>query len=287
MFVVTGAAGNTGSIVARQLMEAGRKVRLLVRDPRKVAELTARGAEVVVGDLWDPGTLARALAGAEGLYLLSPPDATATSFVAQRRAQLETAARVVRQTPPGHVVFLSSIGAQHEAGTGPVRTLHAGEQALRATGLPVTFVRAAYFVDNVAAVLPIARKDGVLPTFIPAQLSVPMVSTRDIGAVAARALLDGPRGTRIIELGGPTDPSPADLARALTGLLGRTITVAEPPLEAVVPTFRSLGFSEDVAGLFRELYEGIRTGKVAWEGQGTERQRGTTDLEGALRPLLG
>ncbi len=287
MFVITGATGNTGSIVARKLLDAGQKVRLLVRDPKKVEALSARGAEVQTGDLWDPAALGRALAGAKGLYLLSPPDNTATDFVPQRRAQLEGVTRVAKEARVGHVVLLSSIGAQHAQGTGPVQTLHAAEATLRASGLPATFVRAAYFVDNWAAVVPAARKDGVLPSFLAATRPIPMVSTRDIGAVAAEALLEGPRGTRVIELAGPTDPSPADVANALGRLLGRPVTVAEAPLDAVVPAFKSFGFSEGAAVLYRGLYEGIGNGQIAWEARATESRRGTTDLESALRPFVG
>jgi nucleoside-diphosphate-sugar epimerase len=85
MFVITGASGNTGSVVATELLDAGRKVRLLARDPARVKALADRGAEVVAGDVFDEATFARAAAGAEGLYLLSPPDARATDFIASRR----------------------------------------------------------------------------------------------------------------------------------------------------------------------------------------------------------
>ena len=66
MFTVFGASGNTGSVVARRLLDAGKKVRLVVRDPSKVAALRSRGAEVVTGDVTDAGTVESALAGAEG-----------------------------------------------------------------------------------------------------------------------------------------------------------------------------------------------------------------------------
>jgi uncharacterized protein YbjT (DUF2867 family) len=287
MFVITGATGNTGAVVAKQLLDAGRKVRILVRDPAKAKSLADRGAEVVTGDVFDEAALAGAAAGAEGLYLLSPPDVRATDLVTSRRLQMEAAVRAARKADVGHVVLLSSIGAQHPAGTGPVVTLRNAEQALRATGLPVTFVRAAYFVENWGAVLPVAMQDGVLPSFIPGTLSIPMVATRDIGLVAARALLDGPRGTRILELAGPQDLTPHDVAAAMSRLLGRSITVAEAPLEAVVPTFTSFGISEHVAGLFRELYQAIRTGKLIWEGPPAELVRGTTTVEPVLKSLLG
>jgi uncharacterized protein YbjT (DUF2867 family) len=287
MFVVTGATGNTGSIVAHTLLEAGRPVRLLVRDPKKVEELAARGAEVVQGDLWEEAALARALTGAAGVYLVSPPEMKASNFIAQRRAQLLGATRAARAAGVGHVVFLSSIGAHRQTGTGPVRTVHDGEQALRATGLPVTFVRAAYFMENWATVIPVAKQDGVLPSFIAARQPIATVSTRDIGAVGARALLEGPRGTRVIELAGPSEASPSDVADVLGRLLGRSVAVAEGPLEAVIPTFQSFGFSENLAALYADLYLGIRNGTLDWETRGTEAIRGSTTLEQALKARLG
>jgi uncharacterized protein YbjT (DUF2867 family) len=286
MFVITGATGNTGGVVARQLLDAGRQVRVLVRDPARARALADRGAEVVTGDVFDEAELARAAAGAEGLYLLSPPDMRATDFVTSRRLQMEAAIRAARKAGVGHVVLLSSIGAQHVAGTGPVVTVHNAEQALRATGLPVTFVRAAYFVTNWGAVLPAARQDGVLPSFIPAAASIPMVDTRDVGAAAARALLDGPRGTRVIEVAGPQEVSPGDVAAAVGRVLSRPIQVVEAPLEAVVPTFTSFGISENVAGLYREMFQAIRSGKLAWEGGQAELVRGTTTIEQTLTPML-
>jgi uncharacterized protein YbjT (DUF2867 family) len=286
MFVITGATGNTGGVVARQLLDAGRQVRVLVRDPARAKALADRGAEVVAGDVFDEAALARAAAGAEGLYLLSPPDMRATDFVTSRRLQMEAAIRAARKAGVGHVVLLSSIGAQHGAGTGPVVTVHNAEQALRATGLPVTFVRAAYFVTNWGAVLPAARQDGVLPSFIPAASRIPMVDTRDVGAAAARALLDGPRGTRVIEVAGPREVSPGDVAAAVGRVLSRPIQVVEAPLEAVVPTFTSFGISENVAGLYREMFQAVRSGKLAWEGGQAELVRGTTTVEQTLTPML-
>ena len=186
-----------------------------------------------------------------------------------------------------HVVFLSSIGAQHSAGTGMIRSTYAGEQALRGTGLPVTFVRAAYFMENWAAVLHPVQADGVLPSFIAATQAIPMIASRDIGKCVAQALLDGPRGTRIIELSGPVEVSPEGVAAAFAKVLEREVKVAEAPLEAVVPTFTSFGISENVAGLFRELYEGVGNGKVDYEGGKAERRRGSTTIEDVARTLTG
>ena len=101
----------------------------------------------------------------------------------------------------------------------------------------------------------------------------------------ARALLDGPRGVRVIELSGPKDVTPKDVARALALILEKPVNVSEAPLDAVVPTFTSLGVSENIAGLFRELYQGIRDGKLTAEPG--ELVRGKTGLEATLRALIG
>ena len=285
MYVISGATGNTGKVAAKQLLQAGKKVRALVRHIDKASELAALGAEVVAVDLADRAGLERALAGAQGFYLLSPPDLGSHSFLAERSKLLGAVAEVAQAARVPHVVFLSSVGAQHASGTGIIQTVHAGEVALRAAGVTSTFLRAAYFVENWAAVLPVAKQDGVLPSFIPGDLKLPMVSTIDIGSLAAEALLDGPRGQRVLELSGPRDLTPKDVAAAVAKLLGRAVQLVEPPLDAVVPTFTSFGISADVAALFRGMYEGLASGRISFEGGKAEARRGKTSLQETLGQL--
>jgi uncharacterized protein YbjT (DUF2867 family) len=285
MFVIAGVSGNTGSIVANALLEQGKKVRVIVRDAKKGEPWKARGAEVAVASVDDEAALTKALEGATGAYFLSPPDMGATDFIAQRRASVETLARAVEKSKVPHVVLLSSAGAQHEAGTGPIRTVHFAEQRLAKTPAKTTFVRAAYFFENWASVLGAAAQ-GKLPTFIPPDLVVPMVATKDIGLVAAKALLEPPAGkSEIIELAGPRDYSSREIAAVLTKILGKPVEVAAAPLEAVVPTFTSFGISPNIAGLFQEMYDGIAKGLVTFEGKGTRLVRGNVDAETALRGL--
>jgi len=285
MIILTGATGNTGSVVAEALLAAGQKVRILARNPDKARTLAERGAEVVPGDLADRAALERAFSGAEALYLLSPPDPGAADFVVERRVLIERLVSVARQAQLGHVVFLSSIGAQHADGTGPIRTAHHTETALRAAGIPSTFIRAGYFAENWGAVVSVALADGVLPSFIPLDQPVPTVATRDIGRLAAQLLLEGPRGTRTFELAGPADVTPRDVATALGNVLGKPVDAVEAPLDAVVPTFTAFGLSAGMATLYREMYAGLRSGKVAWQGSGTEFRRGTTSVTDVLRSL--
>jgi uncharacterized protein YbjT (DUF2867 family) len=285
MFVITGATGKVGSVAAEALLAAGEKVRVVVRDAAKAAALEARGAEVFVADLTDQVAMGRAVRGARGVFLISPPDVAAQDFIAERKPLTAALASTLAAEKVPHVVLLSSIAAQHPSGTGPIVTLHNAEQQLRAAGLAATFVRAGYFVENWGAVAQAAKADGVLPSFIKADQPVTTVSTADIGQVVAQALRDGPRGVRVIELSGPTDPTPKDVAAAFSRVLGKPVNVIEVPLEAVVPTFESFGISKNIASLYREMYAGIASGKVAPEPG--EHVRGTTPLETTLRELLG
>jgi uncharacterized protein YbjT (DUF2867 family) len=285
MFVVAGVTGHTGKVVASTLLERGEGVRVVVRSADSGAPFAARGAEVIVASLADEAAMARAFDGAAGAYLLSPPAMTSPDMVAERRPMLDALARAAKAARLPHAVLLSSIGAQHADRTGPIKVLHHAEQALGAA-TALTAVRAGYFLENWAGVLPLARKDGVLPSFIPAARPVPTVATPDIGRVAAEALLAGARGRRVIELAGPTDPTPSAVADAASRIFGRPVTVQEAPLEAVVPTFTSFGVSAGMASLFQEMYAGILDGTVAWELLGAGPVRGRIGLDEGLRALV-
>ncbi len=285
MIVITGATGNTGSAAAKTLLSAGKQVRVVVRDAKRAEALQALGAEVFVADMTDQAALERAVTGADGVYFLSPPDMTAKNFVAERQALTEKQIATFTRAKVPHVVLLSSVGAQHPAGTGPIRTLHNAEQQLRRAGIPSTFVRASYFAENWGAVVQAVKQDGVLPSFIVLDRATPMVSTQDIGKTAAQALLDGPRDVRVIELAGPTDPTPSEVAATFAKILSRPVKAVAAPLAAVVPTFTSFGMSQNVAELFQEMYAGMESGHVVAEGGALVR--GATSLEDTLRALVG
>jgi len=226
MFVITGASGHVGSVAAEALLAAGQQVRVVVRDAAKAEALKARGAEVVVADLADAAAFARAVRGAQGVFLLSPPDLGAKNFIGDRKRQTQQQVDALAAEKVSHVVLLSSTGSQHASGTGPIVTTHNAEQQLRASGLAATFVRAAYFVENWGAVVPAVRSDGL---------------SRQLVAAAARA------GQRGADLTGkllafarrlalePTAVDPVAMLHSLADMLRRTlgenirITVQAPP----------------------------------------------------------
>jgi uncharacterized protein YbjT (DUF2867 family) len=284
MYAITGVTGNTGAVVAETLLAAGKPVRVIVRDAAKGAPWRARGAEVAIAALEDTAALTAALRGVAGAYVLVPPRLGSTDPLGENRAVIASIAAAARDARLPHAVLLSSVGAHHADGTGPIQSLHHAEQAIGAV-TALTAVRAAYFVENWAAALG-ALPQGIVPTFVPSTLAFPQVATRDIGRTAAGALVEGPHGRRIIELSGPRDVSATDVAAALTRLTGKPIAPADAPLDAVVPTFTSFGISAQMAELYREMYAGVISGRVAWEGGTAQAVRGSVAVDEVLAGFL-
>jgi uncharacterized protein YbjT (DUF2867 family) len=287
IYAIAGVSGHVGSVVADTLLSQGKQVRVIVRDAAKGEPFRARGAEVAVADLHDPTALTRALTGVAGAFLLLPPNMTTTTPLETQAEISRALATAVHAADVPHVVLLSSIGAQHASGTGPIQALHVAERDLAATGTALTAIRASYFQENWGASLGMLGQ-GVLPTFVAPDLKYPQVSTRDIGKVAAAALVEAaPAGTKqVIELGGPRDYSANDAATALASITSAPVVAQAAPLEAVVPTFTSFGMTAPVAELYREMYEAITAGKLEFEGGSAREVRGTVELDETLRGLL-
>jgi uncharacterized protein YbjT (DUF2867 family) len=149
----------------------------------------------------------------------------------------------------------------------------------------VTFVRAAYFMENWGGSL-YAVEQGVLPTFLAVDKAIPLVATRDIGTAAARLLAEGGSGKRVIELAGPREYTPRDVAAAVERIVGKPIDVQQVPEEAMAPALMGAGMNAEWAHLFQELTHGLNANIVVWEG-GHPFWRAETDLQSVLSTLLG
>jgi uncharacterized protein YbjT (DUF2867 family) len=286
MFAVAGVSGHTGKIVAETLLAQKKAVRVIVRDAAKGEDWKRRGAEEAVADLADADALTRALRGAEGAYLLLPPMMASTDVRGDNARRIAAIVRAVDASDVGHVVFLSSVASQHGAGTGPILSTHDAEIALGKTRAAVTFLRAPYFMENLASSL-YALDRGELPIFLRLDRTFPMAATQDIGAMAARLLLEGAQGHSVVELHGPRDYSPNDAVAALSKITGKTIAAKQGPEEAMIPALTAAGLNAHWAGLFKEMTHGMNTGHVAFEGGKVRTAKGSTELEVVLRQILG
>jgi uncharacterized protein YbjT (DUF2867 family) len=285
MHVIAGATGRVGSAAAATLLAAGAGTRVLVRDAARGAAWADRGADVAVADLSDRGALTAALTDADGLFALLPFDLTAPDLNAHAGTLTDAVAGAVRDSGVRHVVVLSSGGADLPSGTGPVVGLHDLEEALRATGAVVTAVRPGHFQEKVADVLDLARDTGVYPVLAAsADTPHPLVATRDVGAVVARALLDPPDRSQVLDVLGPV-ATEREVAAVLGAALGRDLEVVPVPEPAWADALVDAGLPRHAAEAVAELYRADDRGLLTPRGDRVEH--GTTPLAETVARLAG
>jgi uncharacterized protein YbjT (DUF2867 family) len=283
---VVGVSGKTGGATARSLLEMGVPLRAIVRDPAKGEPWAARGAEVAVADLADPAALSEAFEGAAAAFVLNPPAYTLPDLFTRAEELAGSIAEAARRSRLPRLVVLSSIGAHLRSGTGNIRTNTIFEDTLRSLPAPVTFLRPAYFIENWAWVAGAAAGQGILPSFLaPPDRGIPMVSTKDVGDVAARAMLGLSAATGVIELEGPAGCSPRQAADAFARALGRSVDVAIVPEEDWPGALVASGFTPRTIAAWIELFRSFNAGAIAFE-EGMPRWRGRVAIEEAIGAIV-
>jgi uncharacterized protein YbjT (DUF2867 family) len=261
-YVILGATGNTGSIIADTLLGKGKKVRVVGRDAARLRRFVTKGAEAFTGEAYDAIALTKAFQGARAAYLLLPP---ITSREDQER-ESDAIAKAAAESGLRYAVYLSSYGAHVPAGTGPVTGLHSAEQKLNAVrGLNVLHLRAAYFMENNLSAISMIQGMGILGTALLPDLKMPMIATRDVGDYTARRLLDLDfSGKQTRELLGERDVSMTEVTAAIARGIGK------PDLPYVQFSYSQLqealtksGFSPKKAAVYVEMFTAINTGLMA------------------------
>jgi uncharacterized protein YbjT (DUF2867 family) len=262
MFVVVGANGKTGSAVARALLAEGQLVRVVLRGGRGADRWRAAGASVAVADAQDSASLISAFRDARAAYVFNPPAYEVVNMLEPAR-RVADAYRGALSATGVRAVALSSIGAQHAEGTGNILTTHILESALAPLG--TTFVRAGNFMTNWLPTLSLLRP-GVLSSFLtPLDRATPTVAVRDIATVVVRELLR--TGSRTVEISGPADYAPNQVAEAFAAALGRPVRVEAIPrgqwFEVLATRF---GIPEAAVSNWIEMWEGFNSGHICFVG---------------------
>jgi NAD(P)H dehydrogenase (quinone) len=284
MFAITGITGNIGGEVARHLLSAQQPVRAVLRDARKAPAWEQRGCEIAIADIGDASTLAAAFKGAEGVFVLVPPNFDPLPGFPEAQATAATLQSALEKARPDRVVYLSTIGAQATQ-TNLLSQHSLIEQTLRELPLPITFLRPAWFMENFAWDVAPARENGVVPSFLqPLNRPVPMVATADIGRVAAELLQEKWTGHRIVELEGPRRVTPNEVAAAFANLLGRPVSMEVVPRETWEPLFRSQGMKNPAPRI--QMLDGFNEGWIEFEGGPSGSRKGTVALETVLQTLV-
>lgn len=265
MYVITGATGNTGSVIAKALLAEGQKVRAIARDADRLQALAAHGAEPFACELTDTAALAKAFTGATAVYTMIPPDLQSRDYRAWQDRVSDAAAAAIGRAGVTHAVSLSSVGADKPEGTGPVVGLYRLEQKLnRISGLNVLHLRAGYFMENTLAQIGIIRTMGGMAGPLRPDLKVAMIATRDIGAAAAGALLKLDfSGRQARELLGQRAFSMSEAATIIGKAIGKPeLTYAMAPDEQLRPALMQAGLSENTVNLLLEMSAALNSGHM-------------------------
>jgi uncharacterized protein YbjT (DUF2867 family) len=243
MILVTGATGNIGRALTRELAAREVELRLLVRDPARAAELPG-AAERVVGDLGDPATLTPAFAGVDELFLLTQgigTDFTTAAVAAARAAGVR------------HIVALTSLHVTYDPVPAMGRWHHERERIVRDSGIPATFLRPGGFMTNALDWLSTIREDDyVLDPVGPGRYAP--IDPADIAAVAALALTEPGHRGRAYALTGDELFTVTEQVGIISRTVGRDIEVRDVATAAEAVRFRFPG------GAPRALAEAVTEG---------------------------
>ena len=265
MYVVLGASGNTGGVVARSLLARKHRVRVVGRDAAHLQSLASDGAEVFVSDLTNAASLSQAFNKADAAYVMVPPNPTSNDYRGYQNRVTDAIATAATNAGLKNIVSLSSFGADKESGTGPVAGLHELEQKLnQVDGANVLHLRAGYFMENTLPQVGAIRMAGSTVGPLRPDLKLPFIATADIGAAAADALLGlAFKGKQTHELQGQRDLDYIEIAAIIGKAIGKPdLGYIQAPDEQLRAAFVQMGMSENFVGLMLEMCMALNNGHM-------------------------
>lgn len=242
MILVTGATGNIGGELVKQLVDAGQQVRALVRHENPIG--LPEGVELALGDLNKPETVAGALKGVRGVFLLGGYQDMPKALAEMRQAGVQ------------HVVLQSSRSViDGDPTNAVVKIWMDSEEVVKASGVPWTILQPSGFMSNALRWLPQLRAGDTVRVQFP-NAAIASIGPYDIAAVAAVALTEEGHASQSYAITGPESLLPADQVRILAGVLGRTLH-AEPQSDSETREELSKSLPPDsVEGFFRFFAKG-------------------------------
>jgi uncharacterized protein YbjT (DUF2867 family) len=245
--LVTGATGNVGSAVIRELLARGAAVRAFVRD--RAAELPD-GVERAVGDFDDLSSIRAALDGVDRLFLSS---ADGPRKVVHETAVIDAAADAEL------IVKASTLGARVGSPLKPFDWNGRSEAHLRDSGVPSVVLASSFYMTNLLAAADPIRAQGVLPA--PAgQGRIAMIDPRDVGAVAAAVLTGSGHEGRTYRLTGPAAIGYHEVASELSKATGVPVHYVDVPPAVAREGLAAAGMPDWLVGHLDGVFALIRDG---------------------------
>ena len=285
MILVTGGTGFVGGHVVRALLDAGKPVRCLVRDPGRAGELEGLGSELVEGDMTEPETLRGAVEGVESVvHLVAIRQGKRSEFEAVMSRGTRALLDEARRAGVRRFVHMSALGTTEE--TKDIVPYYGAkwdmEQAVRGSGLPHVIFRPSFVFAPDGGILPTFRKLAKLTPVTPiagsGEQRLQPIWAEDLAACFVRALDDDGVTNRTLELGGPDVVSWNTLWARLKQALG----VRRPSLHVPMALMRANALvTERLPGnipLTRDLLKMMEVGDNVVTGDDGARALGVSLL---------
>ncbi len=245
MIVVTTPTGKIGSKLVEELLSAGTTVRVIARDPVRLALEIRNNVEVVKGSSDDENVLFEAFEGADSLFWVVPPSFQANNDDEYYLKFTQPACRAIKKYGVKRVVSVSGLGRGVQVKAGPVTASFAKDAEIEKTGVDFRALWCPGFMENMLSSVATIKQDGVFYVPSPPDLKMPFVATRDIAAAGAKLLLDdswtGQGGLAVL---GPEDLSYDDMALIMTDVLGKPVRFQRTTGEALKAQLIKSGANE-------------------------------------------
>jgi uncharacterized protein YbjT (DUF2867 family) len=253
MILVTGATGNAGAQVVRDLRVRGASVRAFVRDPENARDLFGHKVELAVGDFANPSSVGAALEGVEAMLLSCADDPRRVEWEAS--AIDAAAAAGVRR-----IVKLSTVGAEPGAPVAFWDWHGRVEQHLRSSGVPAVILQSTFYMSNLLASAEQVANAGRL--YAPAgETRVAMIDPRDVGASAAAVLTGAGNDGQTYVISGPEAITFGRVAAELSAATGREVEFVDVSDEGAKQGLIAAGApgfaAEQLVKVFAMLRQGV------------------------------
>ena len=283
MFAITGITGKVGAAVARSLLSDDQPVRAVVRDRSKGAAWAQLGCDIAVADISDTAALATAFEGTAGVFVVLPPVFDPAPGFPEAARFIDSLRAALARAKPTKVVALSTVGADAPQ-PNLLNVLGRMEEALGSLPMPVTFLRAAWFMENAAWDIASAKK-GLIQSYLqPLDRPIPTVSTDDVGRAAAELLKERWEGKRVVELEGAQRVSPNALAAAFAKVLGTPVRAEVVPRDRWESIFRTQDMKNPTPRM--QMIDGFNAGWIDFPDRGAHARKGAISLDQAIAALI-
>jgi len=266
MLLITGATGNVGSELVKDLTAAGVNPRVLLRDAAKAPS----GTQGVAGDFTDAESLKRALDGVDTAFLLAP---FVPTMVELQGAFIAAA----KEAGVKHIVKLSAMGTGADAPVTLLRWHASAEAILKESGIAWTCIQPNGFMQNLLGMAGLIKTQGIIPAPA-ADARISHIDVRDIGASIAKVLTSTGHEGKTYILTGPAAVTYDEMAADVSTAIGKTVTYVPITSEQFVGSLTSTGVPAWMAEGLDELYGFYRTGAGATVTQDVENLTGRPSI---------